>query len=67
MPTRTDIRVKFRGKLYLLIGDMKKGGAIATDDQYENFDTSFAHLMENGEILRFGVVIGKRSDLKVVK
>ena len=59
--------IKLNGKEYLLVGgDLERGGAIATREQFENFECSYAHLMESGEIKRFGEVIGHRSDIEVV-
>lgn len=51
------------GERYLLIGDMETGGAIATIEAYENFECSYAHLKEDGKIVRFGKVIGSREDI----
>ena len=57
----------FGTEIYLLIGDLKNGGAIATKEQYENFECSFAYLCPNGMIRRFGRTIGTRDDLKIIK
>ena len=61
------INIKFKGRKYLLIGNLKIGGAIATKKQFENFFPSFAHLYANGEIKRYGDVIGKIEDLEIIK
>jgi len=50
---------KFNGNKYILVGSIKKGGAIATDGQ-----PSYAHLFEDGVIRQHGEEIGKRKDLK---
>lgn len=52
-------KIRFQGQEFFLIG-----GAIATKEQYENGKCSYAHLMPNGEILRFGVQIGSRKDIE---
>lgn len=55
-------KVWFKGEEYFLIG---KGDnvAIATKEQYENGLCSFAHLKPNGNIYRFGEIIGTKKDL----
>ena len=58
--------IKFKGKRYYLIGDLESGGAIATKDQYENGECSYAHLYENGDIMRFREKIGERKDIEVI-
>ena len=55
-------KIKFQGKEYFLIN-----GAIATKKQYENFLPSYAHLFENGEILRYGKQIGSKDDIEYLK
>lgn len=59
--TKTQM-IKFRGKTYVLIGS-NTNGAIATKRAYENFETSYAHLMKDGRILRFGKQIGGIDDI----
>lgn len=58
--------IRFNGAEFLLIGDLKIGGAIATIDQYEGGKCSFAHLMPSGNVMRFREVIGNRSDIEVI-
>lgn len=60
-----DIKVKFKGNIYYLIGDLTDA-AIATKEAYENGKASFAHLFPNGNIMQFGRVIGNRNDLEVI-
>lgn len=60
-------KIKLFGKNYLLIGDVKEGGAIATKKQFENFEPSYAHLCPNGDIKKYGVVIGSVEDIKFIK
>ena len=43
-------RVRLFGNDYLLIGDLQRGGAIATEEQYANAECGFAHLKPNGNI-----------------
>lgn len=59
-------RVRFKGQEYLLIGDPFGGFALATRDQFENFEPSFAHVFDDGKIRQFGVVIGDKSELEEV-
>ena len=58
--------IRFKGQEYLLIGNMEEGGAIATREQYESGQCSFAHLMEDGRVMRFREVIGSKSDIELV-
>jgi hypothetical protein len=60
-----DIKIRFEGQEYLLIGD-KTDGAIATREQFENFDLSYAHLFSDGKIRRFNVVIGTLEDIEFI-
>lgn len=57
-----EYRISLYGKEYLLVGS-KTEGAIATREQFENFLPGYAHLMENGDIMRFGNVIGTIDDI----
>ena len=57
----TNKRIRFCGEEYVLVG-----GAIATPDQLENFTESFAHLCDDGRILRHGKVIGHREDIEIL-
>lgn len=50
--------IEFQGNKYILVG-----GAIATVKQYENFEDSYAHLGDDGIIMRYGNVIGKKEDI----
>ena len=60
-------KILFRGKEYLFIpksGDITKtNGAIATPEQYENFQAPFAHLFPDGLVRQLGQVIGKREEI----
>lgn len=55
-------KISLYGKEYILVGS-KTEGAIATREQFENFLPGYAHLMENGDIMRFGNVIGTVDDI----
>jgi hypothetical protein len=62
----SDLKVMFKGNQYLLIGgNIKRGGPIATKEQFDNFECSFAYLHPDGNISRFGAIIGTRNDLSV--
>lgn len=67
MPKSEKWRVNFNGKEFLFIGDPDDNGAIATQEQYENFDQSAAHLFSDGVIRSYGVPIGKKEDLEFIK
>jgi len=54
--------IEFKGKPYLFVH-----GAICTKEQFENFECSYAHLMDDGKVLRFGVQIGTKDDVKFVR
>jgi len=58
-------RIKLFGEDYILIGNLKDGGPIATEEQYSNFECSFAHLKPDGNIWRFGRIIGTKDDIQV--
>lgn len=58
--------VKWKGKRFLLVGSLKRGGAIATVRQYKNGLDSTAHLFESGEIYQHGQLVGKRADLRII-
>ena len=57
--------IKWFGKDYLLIGPSKESGAIATKEQFENFEMSTAQLMPDGRIYRNGFVIGFKEELVI--
>ncbi len=52
-------RIRLFGKDYLLIK-----GAIATQEAYENFEMSFAHLFPDGNIKRLNQIIGTEKDIE---
>lgn len=56
----------FQGQEFILINDdgNRTEGAIATEEQFNNFEMSYTHLFENGNILRYGVVIGNISEIE---
>jgi len=59
-------QIELFGQRYLLIGNLEEGGTIATREQYEEFECSFAYLQPNGDIMRFNEKIGTRKDIKVL-
>lgn len=63
---QTTRKIKFKGKNYILVGD-KTDGAIATKEQFINGKCSYAHLFEDGDVRRFGDIIGSIKDIKFGK
>lgn len=60
-------KIKVWGEEYLLVGgydDGDKAGAIATPDQYYNFEPPYAHLFPDGTIKRYNKVIGSIKDVE---
>lgn len=59
--------VEFRGKRWLLVGNLNHGGAITTPLRYNQGEVSYAHLFtegpDAGKIMRFKVCIGLDSDV----
>ncbi len=43
------------------------GGAIAFQEDYEDFRESYAHLAEDGNIYRYGEIIGTKEDIKLLE
>lgn len=60
------LKIRFRQQDFMLIGTLEDGGAIATEESYSTFDASYAHLMSDGRVMRYGEVIGRRSDIEVI-
>lgn len=58
--------IRFQKNEYLLIGNVKEGGAICTREQFKNGEASFAHLFADGLIRRYNSVIGSLSDLEII-
>ena len=58
--------IKFKGRQYLLIGNLNDGGAIATPRQYTNGYLSHAYLYSSGHINRLGKTIGARQDIEII-
>jgi hypothetical protein len=58
--------IRFQGTEYLLIGDLEKGGPIATREQYESGACSYAHLQPDGTVMRFRDSIGHRDEIEVI-
>lgn len=59
----TEKQIQFKGKAYVLIGDIESGGAIATKKQYESGECSYAYLYPDGSIKRRGKVIGTKDEI----
>lgn len=56
--------IRFKDEKYLLVGNVEEGGAIATQQDYENGDVSFAHLGPDGTIRRFHKAIGTVNEIE---
>ena len=65
-PSSQALLVRWRGKRWLLFGDLIDGGPIATRHQYRHGLASEAHLTRDGSIMRFRRTIGQREDLTVL-
>ena len=59
------LTIRFKDADFVLGGDLKTGGAIATLDDFENGRCSYAHLFKDGTIKRFKKVIGSVEDIEV--
>lgn len=51
-------KIEFKGQPYIFVG-----GAITTKEDFENGRASFAHLHDDGNISRFGTIIGTKEDI----
>lgn len=61
--TRTeDLAIRLLGHEYIL----DKGGAIAAREVMEAGEVSYAHLLDNGEVRRFGTIIARDVDIEVL-
>lgn len=62
-PTEKDERqfIRFQGQKFVLVE-----GAIAYEEDYEEFRPSYAHLFEDGNIKRFGKIIGTKADIEFI-
>jgi hypothetical protein len=60
-------KIRFMGK-EMLMSDGKTGigGAITTKDAYEKGHISFAHLCPDGNIMRYGKIIGTKKDIEII-
>lgn len=61
-----EFKIKFKGKKYILVGS-KLEGAIATERAFKNCLPSYAHLIVNGEVLRYGKAIGRYEDIEFLE
>lgn len=59
--------VSFKGQEYLFGGDsLDEGGFVATREQYETGECSFAHWFPDRGLLRYCEKIGSREDLAII-
>ncbi len=57
-------KILFQREEYLFITiPGEEGGAIATREQFENFEPSAAFLNPSGVIVQFGTIIGSKEDI----
>jgi hypothetical protein len=56
-------RIRFNGHDDLILVDR---GSITTIERFERFECSYAHLFPDAVVRRFGVEIGKESDIEVL-
>ena len=62
------LKIRFQDREYEFIGDsLNDGGSIAAPGDYERGRCGFAQLQTNGDILRYGKVIGTINDIKIIK
>lgn len=59
-------RLRFKGEDYILINsdNNRYEGAITTEELYDRFELNPYHLLENGDIMRFGEVVGNIKDIE---
>ena len=57
------IPITLNGEKLLLIGNREHGGAITTEERFDNFEPAIAHLKE-GIILVHGIPVGTIKDIK---
>jgi hypothetical protein len=62
-------KIRFQGNDYLLISDHggPDSGSIATQEQYDHFQESFAFLDADGVIYRYGNAIGTVEEIEFLK
>lgn len=66
MPKQICQHIRFQGNKYLLIG-YENDAAITTAEDYINGVCSYAHLMPNGDIMRFLNIIGTKDDIEFLE
>ena len=52
-------QIRFKGKEWILVD-----GAITTPGDFASFECSYAHIMDDGRIMRFGKQIGCKADIE---
>jgi hypothetical protein len=61
------LTIKFQNEEYVFTGEsLEEGGSIARLEDFENGRCSFAHLFPDGNISRFGMLIGTREDIEII-
>ncbi len=59
--------IRFQGREYLFTGDsLEEGGSITTAEAFSEGTCSYAHLMRDGTVMRFGDSIGHRDEIEVL-
>lgn len=56
-------KIRFQGEEYLFIGG-ENYAALTTAERYSNGVSSYAHLFPNGQIKRYGEVIGTKEEIE---
>lgn len=63
-PEKDNPRIRFKSGLFADIELILVGGAITTQDRYEAFTDSLAHLCDDGRVMRYGEQIGTKDDIE---
>ena len=58
-------KITWRGEAFLAVG-LTNDFAIATQEQFDNFEQSTAHRMPDGTIMQFGKVIGSADEITFI-
>ena len=56
-------KIRFQGRSDLIL---TRGGAITTEEDYEAFRESYAHLVDDGRVMRYGRQIGTAGDIEII-
>lgn len=60
-------KIKFQDKDFILASPTKEAGPIVTEEDFKKFRVSYADMKSNGDINRFGKIIGQRSDITFIE